>query len=232
MNALILLTRVPIPGKTKTRLMDTLSGTECAELHMAFLEDLLTTLQHLQKECDLFLTYTPEDSFFIIEDLILNDMKFFPQQGRDLGDKMHEAIRTVFSKGYEKVVLIGADTPDLRLGDIQEAFALLDKKDVVLGPTFDGGYYLVGMKNSVHSIFQLNEQWGGKSVLNSTIDLCNQLNLSVGLTVKYRDIDTKEDLFAFLKQYEGDPERPAYHTMTYLREWPRKDHSRTIPPRN
>ena len=125
MNALILMTRVPIPGKTKTRLMDTLSGTECAELHMAFLEDLLTTLQHLQKECDLFLTYTPEDSFFIIEDLILNDMKFFPQQGRDLGDKMHEAIRTVFSKGYEKVVLIGADIPDLRLGDIQEAFALL-----------------------------------------------------------------------------------------------------------
>ena len=128
MNALILMTRVPIPGKTKTRLMDTLSGTECAELHMAFLEDLLTTLQHLQKECDLFLSYTPEDSFFIIEDLILNDMNVFPQQGRDLGDKMHEAIRTVFSNGYEKVVLIGADIPDLRLGDIQEAFALLGKK--------------------------------------------------------------------------------------------------------
>ena len=85
------------------------------------------------------------------------------------------------------------------------------------------------MKNSVHSIFELNEQWGGKSVLNSTIDLCNQLNLSVGLTVKYRDIDTKEDLFAFLKQYEGDSESPAYHTMTYLREWRRKDHSGTLP---
>lgn len=84
--------------------MDSLSGTECAELHMAFLEDLLTTLQHLQKECDLFLTYTPEDSFFIIEDLILNDMNVFPQQGKDLGDKMHEAIRTVFSKGYETLM--------------------------------------------------------------------------------------------------------------------------------
>ena len=111
MNALILMTRVPIPGKTKTRLMDSLSGTECAELHMAFLEDLLTTLQHLQKECDLFLTYTPEDSFFIIEDLILNDMNVFPQQGKDLGDKMHEAIRTVFSNGYEKVVLMRGGYP-------------------------------------------------------------------------------------------------------------------------
>ena len=86
--------------------MDSLSGTECAELHMAFLEDLLTTLQHLQKECDLFLTYTPEDSFFIIEDLILNDMNVFPQQGKDLGDKMHEAIRTVFSnKGNNETLM-------------------------------------------------------------------------------------------------------------------------------
>ena len=64
MNALILMTRVPIPGKTKTRLMDTLSGTECAELHMAFLEDLLTTLQHLQKECDLFFDLYTRGFFF------------------------------------------------------------------------------------------------------------------------------------------------------------------------
>ena len=88
------------------------------------------------------------------------------------------------------------------------------------------------LHEDVHSIFELNEQLGGKSVLNSTIDLCNQLNLSVGLTVKYRDIDTKEGLFAFLKQYEGDPESSAYHTMTYLREWRRKNYSKIIPPRN
>ena len=219
MNALILMTRVPIPGKTKTRLMDTLSGTQCAELHMNFLEDLLTTLQHLQKDCNLFLTYTPENSFFIIEDLIPNHITTFPQQGGDLGDKMYGAIQYVFAKGYEKVILIGSDTPDLSVGDIQKAFALLDQKDVVLGPTYDGGYHLVGMKNSVHPIFQLNEKWGGKTVFESTIGLCNHLDLSVGLAAKYRDIDTKEDLFAFMRQYEEDPGSPADHTLTYLKGW-------------
>ena len=66
MNALILMTRIPIPGKTKTRLMDLLTGDECAGLHMAFLKDLMTTFTEL-KDIDVFMTYTPKDSLHILE---------------------------------------------------------------------------------------------------------------------------------------------------------------------
>lgn len=215
MNALILMTRIPIPGKTKTRLMDLLTGDECAELHMAFLKDLTTTFAKL-KDIDLFMTYTPEDSLFILKDVIPESMESFPQKGEDLGEKMFHAIDQVLLKGYSKVVLIGSDIPDLSAKDIQTSFQILDKHDMVLGPTYDGGYYLVGMKTSHERIFRIPKKWGGKSVLESTIDIANEQNLTIGLSPKYRDIDTKEDLFEFERKNEN---LRASHTMKWMLEW-------------
>ena len=153
MNALILMTRIPIPGQTKTRLMDLLTGDECAGLHMAFLKDLFTTFTEL-KDIDLFMTYTPEDSFTILEYMIPESIESFPQIGEDLGERMYNAINQVLGKGYKKVVLIGSDIPDLLARDIQTSFQLLDDHDIVFGPTYDGGYYLVGMKKPVFVLQQ------------------------------------------------------------------------------
>ena len=218
MNALILMTRIAIPGKTKTRLMDLLTGDECAGLHMAFLKDLTTTFTEL-KDIDLFMTYTPKDSLFILENVIPESMESFPQKGEDLGEKMFNAINQVLLKGYKKVVLIGSDIPDLSAKDIQTSFQILEEHDIVLGPTYDGGYYLVGMKTSNEKIFRIPKKWGGKSVLESTIDIGNEQNLTIGLSPKYRDIDTKEDLFEFERKYENS--KPS-HTMKWILEWRNK----------
>ncbi|WP_338471724.1 TIGR04282 family arsenosugar biosynthesis glycosyltransferase [Niallia sp. XMNu-256] len=228
MNALILMTRIPIPGKTKTRLMDLLTGSECAQLHMAFLKDLFATFEDL-KDIDLFMTYTPEDSFFIIENMIPDSMKHFPQQGEDLGEKMFNAINQVFQKGYKKVILIGSDIPDLSAEDIQTSFKVLEECDLVLGPTYDGGYYLVGMKASNEKIFHIPKKWGGKSVLESTIEIGNEQDLSIGLSQKYRDIDTKEDLFEFERKNNHSK---ASNTMKWILDWRRKDAKRSFTRTN
>lgn len=220
MNALILMTRIPIAGQTKTRLMDIMSGDECVDLHMAFLKDLFNTFKSLEKDMDIYLTYTPENSLDIIEDIIPKYIKTFPQRGEDLGNKMYNAINYILSLGYEKVILIGSDIPHVRHIDILHAFQILDENDIALGPSYDGGYYLVGMKKPNESLFNIGKRWGGKSVLESTIDVANNQNLSVGLSPKYMDIDTKEDLFTFIRNYEN--QGIVSNTMNFIKDWREK----------
>lgn len=227
MNALILMTRIPIPGKTKTRLMETMTGNECAELHMAFLMDLFDTFNELKDKLDIYITYTPDNSLNIIEDIIPKYIKTFPQEGQDLGDKMYNAIDNVLSMGYDNVILIGSDIPDISSRDINIAFEILKEKDIVLGPSYDGGYYLVGMKEPDNGIFHISKKWGGLSVLESTIDIANSEGLSIGLAPKYRDIDTKEDLFEFMKTYENESNARALNTIKFIKEWRKNRWSKT-----
>lgn len=218
MNALILMTRIPIAGQTKTRLMEIMSGDECAELHMAFLKDLFNTFKELE-ELDIYLTYTPKNSLDTIENIIPEFIKTFPQRGEDLGSKMYNAIKDILSLDYEKVILIGSDIPHIKTEDILHSFEILEEKDIVLGPSYDGGYYLIGMKKPNENIFHISKKWGGKSVLESTIDMANNQRLTVGLAAKYMDIDTKEDLFAFMDKYEGNKEKIALNTVEFIKEW-------------
>lgn len=200
MKALILMTRIPLPGRTKTRLMDIFTGIECAGIHKAFLLDLFNLFDYLKNEIDIFLTYTPEDSFHIIEDMVPGYVKSFPQQGEDLGEKMGNVIGKVLNKGYDSVVLIGSDIPSIQPEDIYKAFDMLEVNDICLGPTYDGGYYLIGMRKLHTMIFNSNLKWGKKSVLEGTIAIANNEGLSVGLAPIHRDIDTKEDLITFIKE--------------------------------
>lgn len=215
MNALIVMTRVPIPGKTKTRLMDILSGTECARLHEAFLQDLMITFKAIEEEIDIHIAYTPEDSAQLLRGLIPSQYRMFPQRGADLGERMMNGIQDVMEQGYEKVIVIGSDIPNLKSTHIQAAFHLLEEKDIVIGPCFDGGYYLIGMKDSHGAIFELDKQWGGTSVLEATIHIANRHGLFHGFAAQYRDIDTKEDLF----QFELEGGEFASNTMTFIRDW-------------
>lgn len=231
MNALILMTRIPIAGKTKTRLMDTLSGAECADLHRNFLKDLMIVFKTLKQEMDIYITYTPENSMGVIEDIIPGFINCFPQVGQNLGDRMYNAISKVSGLGYEKVILIGSDIPQIKDEDLLSSFNILDKHDIVLGPTYDGGYYLIGMKKTYKSIFSINKKWGGKSVLESTIDIANTENLTVGLSSKYMDIDTKDDLIKFMDKYKYD-NSIASNTISFVREWREKEDEISINTKN
>lgn len=200
MDALILMTRVPIAGKTKTRLMKMLTKEECAEIHRCFLLDLFQMFNKLKKTVDIYITYTPENSLHLINDIIPSFIDSFPQEGDNLGDRMDNAIEKLLNKGYSKVVLIGSDIPSLQPEDIKKAYKSLEDNDICLGPTNDGGYYLVGMKKKYKDIFSNNLKWGNKSVFEATVSIANNLGLTVGLTTKLNDIDEKEDIEDFMKK--------------------------------
>jgi len=216
-DALILMTRIPLPGETKTRLQDILTANECAAIHRAFLKDLMNTFTQLKK-VDIFVTYTPHNDkhLHILKDIFHSNIKLFPQSEGSLGMKMHNALNNVFLKGYKNIILMGSDVPSITSKDIMASFQLLNDSDVVLGPTFDGGYYLIGLKSPRYEIFDLDEKWGGTSVLETTIRIVESLGLTIGLSAKQRDIDTKEDLFQYEKEHINCLDS---HTIQFIHDW-------------
>lgn len=220
MNALILMTRVPIPGRTKTRLMDIFSPVQCAEIHYNFLLDLFEVCNKLKNKVDIYLTYTPEESISIIKDIIPEYISIFPQQGESLGDRMSNAINKLLENKYKKVILIGSDIPEIQPYHIEDALNVLENKDICFGPTLDGGYYLVGMKESHKKIFCNDISWGEKTVLERTIDIANSDDLTVGLTYKCTDIDTKEDIDKFMKKIKNNRfDVFPHHTVKFIEKY-------------
>ena len=151
-QAVICFTRVPKPGVTKTRLLPVLKPEQCAGLHWAFLKDLAGVYRGLNAR--LFVAYTPDPEWERLKE-VFPDARYFPQEGADLGEKMFRAIKQVLEAGYESVVLTGSDLPRMGITHLQSGFSVLEEKDVVIGPTSDGGYYLIGMKREYDSILQI-----------------------------------------------------------------------------
>jgi rSAM/selenodomain-associated transferase 1 len=110
------------------------------------------------------------------------------QEGGNLGERMYKAIQWFFDKGYQKVLLIGTDSPDLPLFFIKEAFQKLDSYELVIGPSEDGGYYLIGMKEPLEMVFK-NMEWGSDTVLNDTILHVHTAKKSYFLLSEWYDID-------------------------------------------
>ena len=171
MKALVIMTRIPVPNKTKTRLLTILSPDECAEIHKSFLRDIVETSCKLEKDTDIYLFYGDEGPLSIIEDILPKDITALPQKGKDLGEKMRNVFAELFERGYDRVVLMGSDIPEVDAGDLVGAFDSLNGKDLVFGPTLDGGYYLVGMKQLHEIIFSSVIKWGTPQVFQETIGL-------------------------------------------------------------
>jgi hypothetical protein len=193
------MSRAPIPGKTKTRLQSHLKPDECAELHRAFLKDISNKLENIKKQyqtLDLFLSYTPEGSENLFDDLIGDNFNLILQKGKDLGARMYNSISEAYSKTDEPVIVTGSDLPSLPAEIITEAVAALKEKDLVIGPAVDGGYYLIGMQTPHPFLFASNE-WGSDLVLIKTLKLAAEHNLQIHFLPEWYDVDTFNELLLF-----------------------------------
>jgi rSAM/selenodomain-associated transferase 1 len=121
-----------------------------------------------------------------------NDYDLLPQEGKSLGEKMANAFSTAFSLGAEKVVIIGTDCIEISDEIISKAFEGLHRVDVVLGPAEDGGYYLLGLKESMPEIFR-GIHWSTNLVLNQTLKKLKRKGLKFRLLKTLKDIDTISD---------------------------------------
>lgn len=215
-RAVICFTRVPRPGVTKTRLLPVLSPEQCAALHRAFLMDQARVYRELAAE--LFVAYAPDPDWELLKDIFPMAAEFFPQEGEDLGERMDAAIRRVLILGFERVVLTGTDLPAMGYEHLESGFSALDSFDVVLGPTPDGGYYLVGTKTPCPAVFE-NQQYGGGNVYENTAAAVERAGLSLGQALPCGDVDTPEDLRRLVLQ--ADPES---HTGQLLAELKKEGH--------
>lgn len=208
-RAVICFTRVPKPGVTKTRLLPVLKPEQCAGLHWAFLKDLSEVYRKM--DIHLFVAYTPDDDWEQLKE-VFPPAGYIPQKGKDLGEKMYRAIRKVLDLGYESVVLTGADLPMMKETHLESGFAALEENDIAIGPTSDGGYYLIGMKAPRREVFRV-EGYGGASVFENTVAAAEGEGLSVGLALSCDDVDTPEDLWDLSKTVDRQS-----HTGQYLSE--------------
>lgn len=212
-KAIIIFTRVPIPGQTKTRMMPVLSPKECARLHQCFLKDIYR--ECVQTGADLFVCFTPENQEKMLIPIFGQQVKYVPQQGEGLGERMYVAIERVLQGGYDACILIGTDIPELRHQYLERAFAVLEKKDVVFGPTKDGGYYLVGMKTPRREVFE-KQTYGHASVLENVVERLKEAGISYGYGKSLADMDVPADLYRYRRKMRSEKWLQKTETGKYL----------------
>ena len=196
----IVFAKNPVPNQVKTRLLPTLSPEQGATLYTAFLTDWCETLAKLSG-VDLIVAYIPAEAESDLRALIGEDATYIPQIGIDLGERLTSATQWAAEHRYTKILLVGSDSPTLPISYISEALTLLDSRDVAIGPSTDGGYYLIGFSathvaRTVPSVFK-DIAWSTAGVFQQTVARLRFVEATVGLLPPWYDIDTAEDL-AFL----------------------------------
>lgn len=188
-------------GKVKTRLAKSVGDEMAAEVYFQFLKSTLKlgqqiTLGKSNSDCKKVIGYSPIERLEEFVDLA-PDWKLIPQVERHLGARMRcffESCLADATKGEDcRVVLIGSDTPALQVDYVTDAFNLLHHYDVVLGPSFDGGYYLIGCRHSTPDIFE-NIDWSTPQVLEQTVEQLNRRGYQYAMLEKHNDIDELDDL--------------------------------------
>lgn len=193
-NSLGIIFRTPEYGKVKKRLASEIGH----ELTLTVYREMLhTTIERvcLLKNVDIYGFY---DGVFP-DEIALNykDMVLLPQKGKDLGDRLYNAASYLHNKCYSKIVLIGADSPDLPIEYISEAFSRLDSFDIVIGPSEDGGYYLIATKEPLKAIFS-DIPWESGDVLEKTLSVIERKGTFYFLLPEWCDIDNLETLNRWL----------------------------------
>lgn len=201
---LLLFLKYPEQGKVKTRLEALLDKDCVASLYQCFVWDLLETLKGTEYAPRLLFD-PPEKEAELIR-LFGKGYDYRPQEGSDLGERMKNAFLACFAEGMDSAVLIGSDLPDLPGSVLREAFSFLENSDGVLGPSVDGGYYLVGFrkKGFCPSVFD-DISWGTGQVLSETLRRFHARKRTVSLLPWGRDLDTPEDLRDFLRRNLSTP---------------------------
>jgi uncharacterized protein len=203
---LILFTRYPEPGKTKTRLIPVLGAAGAAALQREMSEDVLSRARPLGAEdVSLEVRYeggTPN----LMREWLGPGQPCREQGGGDVGLRMSLAFTEGFQAGFERIVLIGTDCPGISADLVRKAFADLLRHEVVLGPANDGGYYLVGLRRAVPRLFE-GIAWGTSGVLRATLEIASSLRLAVSTLEPLDDVDRPEDLRVWEEFRKRNPER-------------------------
>lgn len=204
LSLVLLFIKAPEKGTVKTRLSEKIGADAAFDIYKCFVLDTLKTLDSCQ--CPFRVLVWPSDSCGIVKDWLGDAYSYRPQQGEDLGERMKNAVNQAFAGNSEKVLVIGSDIPDLTASLISQAFKALETCDAVIGPSVDGGYYLIGFNRDSYlaDVFD-GIRWGTASVFQQTMNVLKMKGLSVHILERLMDIDTFDDLLLWASNRQSDP---------------------------
>jgi len=186
-------------------------------LHRAFLCDVYSALTEKDAGYDVFIYYVPEGDPNQLEQLLPGKRVLLPQRGETLGDRMRNAFAETFASGYRRCVLVGSDIPLLERNIVCEAFRLLDNYDIVLNPTEDGGYYLIGLSGPCRQVFEL-EEYGTSTVFEKTVSAAVNAGKTVVSGARLMDIDDPAELYLLIEKLKQESPDTCPETRKALKE--------------
>jgi rSAM/selenodomain-associated transferase 1 len=186
---LLIFIKNPQKGNVKTRLARTIGNTQALNVYRALLAHTHKITRSMNRARQVWYSRFIDHSDRWEQGNFAKRL----QSGDDLGERMKGAFKQAFEDQYEKVIIIGSDCADLSRNIIDQAFAALDDNEVVLGPSKDGGYYLLGMRRFYGDLFA-GINWSTPAVLSETIGRVESCDCSYQLMPTLNDIDTEEDL--------------------------------------
>src|SRR5215472_4617263 len=233
--ALAVMTKAPQAGRVKTRLVPPLTAEEAAELNKCFLRDTAAAISGACRRrpvsdvhashtdaattaCGIAV-YTPIGAELAYNDILPANFSLLPQRGDRFGERLYFAVEDLFKCGFEAVCLIDSDSPTVPAENFAEAVELLSASEdrVVLGPSDDGGYYVIGVKKPHRHLFERID-WSTERVLNQTIQRAMELELEAKLLPSGYDVDDGASLRRLCNELLNDkvPADRAPHTREFL----------------
>ena len=204
-ESLLIFCRAPRLGQVKTRLARTYGDDFALQIYRAMLRDCFDLGRALAPQTETFACFTPADAWGENGELrALWDGPAFGQRGADLGARMLNAFAGARARGFARAVIIGSDAPDLPLQYLREAFELLREKPVVVGPSGDGGFVLLGVSCAVPDAIFAGITWSSAEVCARLLDNLRALDFHFALLPPWHDVDEAADLDALRARLQRD----------------------------
>jgi rSAM/selenodomain-associated transferase 1 len=213
-SGIILFVKAPQVGLVKTRLGKTIGLQQSCELYRQFGLDLLQRLNTLN--LPLLIFFAPLEGLTLVQGW-LGDHQFFPQQGQTLGDRMAQAFQTGFQLGFQQLLILGSDSPDVPLSFLQQGMEALKQDYAVIGPSHDGGYYSLGFSQTswCPKVFD-NIPWSSESVYSDSLEILRSHPAPVKILPSWYDVDTLDDLQNFYQRNQTQRDLPR--SLDYLNQ--------------
>ncbi len=209
-----IMAKKPAVGWTKTRLCPPLSPEEAAALYEALLRDTVELVAGLEG-ARLAIAVTPPEAADDFRGISPPDAILLPVAGRDIGECLAQVLDQLLAAGHPKAIAVNSDGPTLPSDFLRQAVARLDSAEVVVGPSEDGGYYLIGLKRSQPALFR-EISWSTDRVTAQTLARAEALGLSVALLPPWYDVDTAADLERLWAELADLPPEALPYTRRFL----------------
>lgn len=214
-DALLIFARLPRLGKVKTRLAKTIGDESATEIFRICAEHLFQEALKLQ-EIDVYMFYADQDDAEGIQRWVPEQFAALQQTGSDLGERMKNAFSHAFEHGASRCIIVGTDVPDVSAELLRHAFQTLRQRDIVLGPSQDGGYYCIGMNVLREELFK-DVPWSTEHVLPITRKVIEHIGLTYHTLPTLIDVDTEDDLLQWVSVPTTDRSHPLFAPANLVR---------------